>query len=142
MTKEEVLSKLFRGMNEDEFEKRCQQFAEKIIPTLCKKSAMEKIEWHRKGKHQLVLLSASFEDYLKPWAAQFGFTVVATKVEKQNNLLTGNFKGKNCNHEEKLIRLKNEIELSQFDEIFAYGDTKGDEAFMSIATKKFFRNFD
>ena len=49
-------------------------------------------------------------------------------------MLTGEFKGKNCNGEEKVKRIKAHLMLSEYDEILAFGDSSGDEAMLSLAT--------
>jgi phosphoserine phosphatase len=45
------------------------------------------------------------------------------------------------NFEEKLIQIKKVINLNEYNEIYAYGDSDGDKKMLEIATKSFYKYF-
>ena len=68
--------------------------------------------------------------------------LICTKAKyDEQGFFTGKFASPNCNYQEKKNRIEKEIDLSLYDQIIAFGDTKGDEAMFSIATKSNFRYF-
>jgi len=74
-----------------------------------------------------------------PWARQWNVEVLATRLAYEKGVLIGKFKGKNCNEEEKVKRIKNYLKLADYKEIWAYGDSPGDEAMLSMANYKVYR---
>ena len=68
--------------------------------------------------------------------------LLCTEMEVNDNRLTGKFSIPNCNGIEKLKRIKELVNLEDYSMIYAYGDTKGDEAMLSIANKPLYQHFD
>ena len=91
----------------------------------------------------VVLISASLDVYLKPWATQHGIDqVCATQLETRGPLLTGEIEGRNCRGREKVRRAKEVIGSRSFETISAYGDNDGDREMLDFASdphKKPFR---
>ena len=51
---------------------------------------LKRLEWHQKKNHITVLISASLEVYVKPWAKKMDFNYVeATKLHSFDNKFTG-----------------------------------------------------
>ena len=67
--------------------------------------------------------------------------LIATKLEVKNNNITGNFKTKNCYGEEKVTRIKKELDINKYNDIYAYGDSNGDKEMLNIATHPFYKSF-
>lgn len=140
--KEKVFSMLFKGMREEKFIEFCQDYSENYIPQILRKEALEKIKWHREKGHKLVIISASVDEWIKPWALKNGFeNVVSTKYEISNGVLTGKFSTKNCYGKEKLTRFVNEYGNTDKYYIYMYGDSNGDKEMLKIAQEKFYRKF-
>jgi phosphatidylglycerophosphatase C len=87
-----------------------------------------------------ILVSASLEIYLLPWAKTIGLDqVIGTRLAVQNGLLTGRIIGQNCYGAEKVKRLQAVLgDLSQYC-IYAYGDSRGDRELLEIATCPYYR---
>ena len=49
--------------------------------------------------------------------------------------------GENCSGPEKIRRIKEILNLQDFDKIYAFGNSKGDKEMLSIADHKFFKFF-
>lgn len=47
----------------------------------------------------------------------------------------------NCHGIEKVNRIRNAVDLSNYDDIYAYGDSKGDSGMLDLATRRFYRSF-
>jgi phosphoserine phosphatase len=70
-----------------------------------------------------------------------GLELISTELEVINGKLTGNFSTPNCNGKEKVRRIKEKYNLSKYDEIHVFGNSKGDFPMLSLGTHKYFRFF-
>lgn len=97
-----------------------------------------RLRWHAGEGHRVVIVSASYEDYLHVVAAQLGIdAVLATRLEVVDHHCTGRLDGPNCRGPEKARRL-----AAWFDEaglarsavtVWAYGDSRGDDEMLAMA---------
>lgn len=106
-----------------------------------KNDAIDTIERHKKEGTHVIVVSASAEDWIYPWCEQSNITCVATRLEVREGKLTGRIAGKNCNGIEKVTRLREAIDLSQYKTIYVYGDSKGDLPMLGLATHPNYRTF-
>jgi len=67
--------------------------------------------------------------------------LIGTKLGTVNDKISGQISGKNCYGSEKVRRIKEMVDITGFDEIEVYGDSKGDLELMKIATKRFYKVF-
>jgi HAD superfamily phosphoserine phosphatase-like hydrolase len=104
---------------------------------------MEKINWHKEMRHELVLLSASPYEWIEPWAKAVGFDrIICTKIEVINGKITGKIHPhENCYGKKKLAFLRNEISDLESYYVYAYGDSKSDIYVLNIADEAFYRRF-
>lgn len=134
--KEILFGKLYKGMARHEFESRCKSFAS-IIDRHLRSEVYEAFKLHLDQGSRVVIVSASIEDWIKPWAEKEGeVKVIATEVETdREGRLTGRFKTPNCKGMEKIRRIREEVpDLDQY-EIWAYGDSDADKPMLSMAAK-------
>jgi HAD superfamily hydrolase (TIGR01490 family) len=137
-----VFSFYFRGYNYRYLKEKLEEFSLNIVPTIVRKKAKDQLDWHIKQGDEVVIVSASFEEWVEPWAMQNGYKTIATKIEFNGDIVTGGFKTKNCHGIEKVNRIKKEYQLSDFETIYAYGDTSGDRAMLDIADIAKYREFE
>ncbi len=136
-----VLKYFFKGLNKENLNKYARNYISQKLPDLIRPMALEKLKWHQKEGHRIVIVSASFECYLSIWCESLGLDIIATKMEIKNEILTGKLATKNCYGEEKILRLKEKHNLADFDYIYAYGDTKGDLPLRTIANEFHYKPF-
>lgn len=139
--KELFLSYFFRNRTVDEFKGYCERFSTEKIPAILRPLAGKAIETYSQRGDRMIIVSASPEDWIKPWATSLGIEVIATRLEVKNGQLTGLIRGKNCNGGEKAVRIKEIVNLSDYKEVIAYGDSKGDLAMLDLATERHYRPF-
>ena len=131
--KQALSAKFFAGISEVDFAKYCATFLSSL-ESICLDSALSRIEWHKDRGDIVVVVSASFEEYLRPFCEKLGIGLIATKLEVQNGVLSGRFASKNCYGEQKVERIKQEYDLSKYGEIYVYGDSKGDKQMLTLAS--------
>lgn len=139
--KEKVLEFFFRNTPASEFDQLCKKFSEKVLPALIRPKAIAEIKSLQQKGFTVVIVSASPENWIRPWAEMMGTTLIATCLETKNGLITGKLNGKNCRGEEKVRRIQELHQIHEYDEIYAYGDTSGDLPMMKLATQSFYKPF-
>lgn len=139
--KQMMLSYFFKGMAEQQFQTMGQEYSLKHIDTILRPKAMEKIAWHKKQGHKIVVVSASIECWLKPWCDKNSLELIATKMEIKDSIVTGKLLTKNCYGIEKVNRVKAAYNLNDYNYIYAYGDSHGDRELLGLANESFYKPF-
>ena len=104
---------------------------------------MQRLAWHRQQGHRCVVISASLELYLRPWASTVGFDeVLGSRLEVLDNGRTsGKLLGENCFGPEKMRRLEALLGPREGYTLYAYGDSRGDKELLSAADYAFYKSF-
>jgi HAD superfamily hydrolase (TIGR01490 family) len=139
--KESFLRYFFGGLSEEEFQRICEQFTKTRLKPLIKEKAMEAIQWHKDNGHHIIVVSASAVNWLKMWCETMELDLIATRLEVKDGVVTGRIAGQNCYGEEKARRVRETIDIKTFGRIYAYGDSKGDEALFQLATDTRYKVF-
>ncbi len=139
--KEKVLIRFFKGLPAEQLEQMGEKYALEALPRIIRKSSLAKIEEHIQNGDQVVIVTASVTQYVKPFASKLGVSLLSTEMEVRNGILTGKLEGKNCRGAEKARRIKAAYNLSEYASIYAYGDTKGDREMLSLANFPFMKHF-
>jgi len=139
--KEDVLTRFFRGVAEEEFRQQAARFARERIPAILRPAALERLAWHRHKGHRLLVVSATPALILAPWCAEMDLELVATELEVSQGRLTGRIQGANCRGAAKVERIRALLDPDRFDDIYAYGDSDGDREMLALADHAFYRPF-
>lgn len=132
--KEIMLATMIKGTSSAVFEELCKRYSMERVPQIIKENTKEIIEKHLTAGETLLIVSASPENWIRPWAMKNGFTgVIATKLEERDGALTGKFASRNCYGVEKVNRLKEFFTDRQQVYITAYGDSNGDKPMLNYA---------
>jgi HAD superfamily hydrolase (TIGR01490 family) len=154
--KEQIFSFFFKGMKLSEFDKVCEEFAAQAAPSFPQKQkypaarvrpamtrghALQSIETHRQNGDEIVIVSASIENWVRPFAEKLGISeTLCTKIETdEKGCLTGKFSTKNCYGQEKVNRLLAAFPNLSDYYLTAYGDSKGDRELLDFADEKHYK---
>jgi phosphatidylglycerophosphatase C len=127
------------GVTRVDFERHASELAARIIDGGLRDDTAGRLGWHRQQGHRVVIVSASYEQYVRLVGDHLGVDeVLATRVEfDRADRCTGRLVGRNCRAEEKVRRLSEwlrSIDLVRDDAtIWAYGDSNGDRAMLEFA---------
>jgi len=130
----------FNEFNLNDFNSLCLDFYNQKLRKLIKKSFMDFIK-NINEDSKVVIVSASISNYLKPWCDEMGFDLISTELEVIDGKLTGRFSTPNCNGKEKVRRIKEKYNLSEYNEIHVFGNSKGDLPMLELATHKYYKFF-
>jgi HAD superfamily hydrolase (TIGR01490 family) len=139
--KERILTCFFKGVDETIFQTRCDNFAEDVLPNFIRPAALIELDRLKTAGFEIVVVSASADSWIKQWCDKFGLQLIASKLKLVGGKITGLLDGENCNGAEKVRRIRERYDLTEFSEIYCYGDSAGDKEMLAIATKSFFKPF-
>jgi HAD superfamily hydrolase (TIGR01490 family) len=141
VAKQKVLQFFFRGESLEIFNDQCRKFSQKVLPGLIRSKAVAEIEKHKAANIQVVIVSASAENWIQNWCNDNQLKYIGTKLVTKDGKITGNFDGNNCHGIEKVTRIKEHFHLSDFDQIYCYGDSNGDKQMLELGTHSFYKPF-
>ncbi len=139
--KQYFLSWFLKGIDAKEFKQKCESFARFVVPSLVRPGVLDTIEWHQNNGATIAVVSASPQDWVKPWCDKYNLLCLATQLEVKDDKITGKILGKNCHGAEKVCRIREVFDLADFDEIIAYGDSSGDREMLALAHQKYYKPF-
>jgi phosphatidylglycerophosphatase C len=141
VAKERVFMQCLTGMQLDTLRQEGERFAMLVLPGLLRGESLQRLAWHRRQGHRCVVISASLDLYVRPWAQRAGFNdIIATHLEVgADGRISGRLSGENCFGAEKVRRLEALLGERERYTLYAYGDSRGDRELMSIADHAYFR---
>ena len=140
--KERLIGHFVRGMDHDEFRRRCADAAltgrwQHTRPE-AKRALMEAVQ----AGSQVLVVTASAPDWVEPWIACREVQVIGTELEEDaEGRLTGRFATPNCKGAEKWRRLREAVPDVEQRHLTAYGDSRGDRELLDHAQKPYYRSF-
>jgi HAD superfamily hydrolase (TIGR01490 family) len=130
---------VFGGCDERELEEKGRRFASEIIPLHLRKNTMSHLLRHKECGDRIVVVSASPGVYLRHWCAANGLEVICTELEAAGGRMSGRYADGDCTGVRKAERVLNSYRLSDYDRVYAYGDTSEDKELLELAQIRYFR---
>lgn len=137
-----AVARFLAGLPAETLADEADAFAERFAPRMLRPDALQTWrDWQARGA-LMVIVSASPEIVVRPFARRLGAdALIATRLKLDNQgRVAGGFDGPNCRGPEKVVRLKDrfgeDVRLAA-----AYGDTSGDREMLAIAEVKGYRVF-
>ena len=131
--------RVFRGRAIGEVDAHAVTYGEAVHRSWLRPDTTGRLRWHLDEGHRVVVVSASYEQYVRVVARRLGIeAVLATRLDVgPDDVCTGRLLGPNCRGAEKVVRLGAwlaEQGLSR-DEVvlWAYGDSAGDRDLLAAA---------
>ncbi|MCC8552612.1 HAD family hydrolase [Xanthomonas hortorum] len=113
-------------------------YARNDLPGMLRTNVMQRIDWHQAQGHEVVLVSASLDLYLQPWCAQHDLSLICNRLEHHAGVLSGRYADADClPHKAAQIRLR--YDLSQYECVHAYGDSREDTPLLALAQQRWYR---
>ena len=139
LVKERLFAHFFGGMDAADFDRCCERFA-KENGGILRSGAMDAVR-DACARGTAVIVSASAENWVRPFFAGLAVEVIATRLETAGGRLTGRFLGANCTGAEKVRRLAARFPDRASYTLTAYGDSAGDRELLAFADEAHFRPF-
>ena len=140
--KQKCFSQFFQGMTQKAFLQQCESYSLTQLKKHIRPVALERIHWHQNQGHEVIIVTASLAEWIKPWAHTENINIViATIPEIKNGIVTGAFNSRNCKGIEKVNRFLEVFPERKTYTLYAYGDTIGDKNLLDFADNPYFQIF-
>ncbi|GAB6011890.1 HAD-IB family hydrolase [Viscerimonas tarda] len=131
--KQILFSYFFKGEKIADFEQVCRDYSSRIAE-IGNESTLERLRWHQQQNHQVVVVSASIDRWIIPWAGKMNIsTVIGTTIEVKDDTITGRFLSDNCYGKEKVTRLSALFPDRENYTLYAYGNSSGDKELLEFS---------
>ena len=133
IAKQKLISLFFKGFKEDKFKALAQEYSMKNIDLVIREDIYQRFQEHISNGDKVIVVSASLQCWLQPWCDKHEVQLLSTRLEFVEGHITGKFATKNCHGQEKVERLEQELDINDYESIYAYGDSSGDTQMLKIA---------
>jgi phosphatidylglycerophosphatase C len=132
--KERLLAAALGGRRLSELDAIGQRYARVLLqPRRLRDNVVARLVNHSRAGHEVVIVSASPETYVKPVAEALGAVAVASRLEVgSDGCVTGRLIGGNCRGHRKVVRLEEWL-AADSAVVYAYGDSAGDREMLERA---------
>ncbi len=127
------VARLLTGFPEDAYLAAGESFAARVDARRLRVDTLARLAQHRHDGHEIVIVSASLDVYLRHVSARLGADhVISTRLEVAGGHLTGRLLGPNVRGPEKARLLRAWLGGTPV-ELWAYGDSSGDRDLLDMA---------
>ncbi|MCA9492032.1 MAG: HAD-IB family hydrolase, partial [Myxococcales bacterium] len=140
VAKVRLLSAVVGGMRRAELEEAARTFADRVEGWL-RPGALERVRWHVEQGHDVLLVSASLDLWVGPWAERHGLRLLSTRGRWEGEVFTGQLETANCHGPEKVRRIREVVDPDAYETRYGYGDSSGDAEMLAICDEVSFRPF-
>ena len=128
-----------RGLPEKDMPAIVNKYVEEILIPAQHPGIIAKLQAHLDKGDQVIIASAGYSPYIKEFARRLGIThIAATDLKIKRGLYSGRFDGLNCYGKNKIIKLKNLLELSEINKAdsHVYSDDLSDKPLFDLVNHK------
>ena len=138
--KQKVFAHFFEGMRIEDFNEFCLRFAQDH-QYLLRPKGIEALHQALRDGAEVMIVSASIDNWVKPFFENQSIQILGTQIEVKNGLLTGRFLSKNCYGQEKVNRILALYPHREDYHLTAYGDSRGDKELLAFADESHYKPF-
>ena len=134
--KELLVGGVLRGRKVAHVEALGEEFAKHVEADWLRADTLERLRWHQRAGHRIVLVSASLGPYLRPLGRRLGVDdVLCTEPLQVGDEFADGLEGANCRAQEKVRRLDAWLADRRWEDatVWAYGNSAGDRELLARA---------
>ena len=140
--KAHVIRRFFKGASVNGLNESAARFARDVIPGLIRPLAQAELDRQKTNPESLYICSASISPYLNVWGKDQKIRhILATELEQDGLVYTGEIKGWNVWGDGKIRRIQAEFGSRSVRIREAYGDSRGDRELLHAADVSHWRPF-
>ncbi|OHD96375.1 MAG: haloacid dehalogenase [Sulfurimonas sp. RIFCSPHIGHO2_12_FULL_36_9] len=136
VAKEHLFRIFFKGMDENIFKEKARDFSLNKLDLIINQERVKLLKKHQENGDRVVIVSASMKCWLQPWCDKNSIELLSTQLEFKNGAFSGKFLTPNCHGKEKENRIKEHLNIKDYETIYAYGDSSGDKEMLLLAHKR------
>ncbi len=123
---------IFKAVPKKQIHAVVEDYAQDLLDHL-NPSLLQQLKKHQQNGDDVVLVSASVDIYLEPISNLLEVDLICTQTEYSSAHYTGFYRSLDCSCEQKKVRVLEQYDLTEYDKIYAYGNSNEDLAMLSLA---------
>ena len=127
---------MFSNSDATQVQQMAEEYAQKLISSL-DPHLLKQLQMHQDLGHDVALVSASVDLYLKPICNLLGIELICSEVEIKDQKITGQYQTADCSGEQKKIRILEKYNLHHYNSIYAYGNSVEDLQMLDLADYRY-----
>jgi phosphatidylglycerophosphatase C len=133
--KQALLRGVLAGRGHDEVRQAGERFGERLARDAITPEMRDRLAWHEREGHEIVIVSATLDVYLDAAARALAIdNVLCTRLDiADDGRCTGRLDGANCRGSEKAERLRRFLGPDDDTVVWAYGNSAGDREMLALA---------
>ncbi len=139
--KESFIASLLKGESQEKLKHASEKFYELNAEIILRPNAKRFISQMHEEGHFGVIVSASLNIWLEPFARQLNLDLICTQAQFVDNKFSGKFSTPNCTQQEKVVRLKRYLDGKRVDRLVAFGDSSGDFPMLEYSNEGHYKYF-
>lgn len=132
---------MFKHISNIQIQNTIAPYIQKVIKQL-DPLLLQQLQQHIALQHDVVIVSATIDLYLKDLAEQLGIAFICSEVEIRDDILTGAYVTADCSNNQKSLRVQQLFNLSQYQQVYAYGNSIEDLDMLSLAHQAYMHGQD
>lgn len=124
---------LLKGQNHEDIDSLAKIYSQQLIQHQINSEVLSRLNWHKIQGHQICLVSAGLDLYLKYIADHLAIDLICTTVQSEHGILTGKYISQDCSQDEKSRQVCRKYPIDAFSNIYAYGNSHEDYAMFRLA---------
>lgn len=127
-----LFNAMFANANADEILELAAEYAPRLLSQL-DHSLYQQFLKHKHNGDDIVIVSASVDLYLEQVCELLGVNLICTETEIKDGFFTGRYSTADCSSEQKRLRILDNYDIHQYQNIYAYGNSVEDLEMLSLA---------
>ncbi|MEM6763862.1 MAG: HAD-IB family hydrolase [Bacteroidota bacterium] len=141
MAKQKLLNHFYKGWTREDLFDAGKLYFHKVIHFITYEDAMKQLKAYLDDEARIIVVSASLDVWVKPFCDYYDIECIGTRLQYNAGIYEGSFATPNCNGKEKVKRIKEMVDISQYEPVIAYGNSSGDKAMLALADEKHYKAF-
>ncbi|WP_035387371.1 HAD-IB family hydrolase [Ferrimonas senticii] len=134
ITRRIVTAIAYSGRRQTTLEGLGRRYIAERTPQIFRPELLARLQQHQQRGDTVVLVSASLDCYLAPLCRQLGIELLCSELHYLGGIASGIYQNGDCANHYKAKRIQQRFDLSQFDSIYAYGDSDEDRPMLALAS--------
>lgn len=136
------LKSSFKGKTAEELVSLAQAYYNEMSSEIVRPGALKALNEHIEKGDRVIIVTGGCKLWVEPFATSWNVELIASEMLFENGICSAKLTGPNNVAHEKVVRIKNHLDPSQYDSIIAYGDTRNDKAMLDFADQSHYRIFE
>lgn len=134
-----VINRFYKNWTRIKLNQKATAYLHERLPKILRNGAIDLIKSYQTEGNTIVIVSANIDIHLRAFCEYYNLDLICTELQFENDIYIGRFATKDCNRQEKVVRVRKSYNKSNYQKTIAFGNSKGDKAMLDWADEGHYR---